>query len=383
MNEGLINLFYNHFFYLGGLLTFMFGCCVGSFLNVVIWRLPLGMSLSVPSSHCPKCGTEIKIYDNIPIVAWLVLRGKCRACKVKIPPRYIIIEAITGLLWLAVMYLGKHYQLPLEQVFAGLILTSILISASLIDIETRTIPVQLNYFGISFALIFALAFPESQLLSSSHKLFEIQPTYSILNEFNPRLRSLFHCLFNITFAYIFMYLCAKLGKKVFGYHEIKCDPVVQVKINENFCQAEDDEPLQWREILTEKGEKIQFFTSDNNKIEVNQQGKATKDGLDWRTNPEQKVLVKALKFPSAVIGNGDLKLITLCSAFVGIQGSLVSLGIASFVGMIYLTFVKREVKMTQRAIAFAPFIAVSAYLWLLFWPFFIQKIRIFIEALNT
>ena len=116
MNEGLINLFYNHFFYLGGLLTFMFGCCVGSFLNVVIWRLPLGMSLSVPSSHCPKCGTEIKIYDNIPIVAWLVLRGKCRACKVKIPPRYIIIEVITGLLWLAVMYLGKHYQLPLEQV---------------------------------------------------------------------------------------------------------------------------------------------------------------------------------------------------------------------------------------------------------------------------
>ncbi|MCH2177055.1 MAG: prepilin peptidase [Lentisphaeria bacterium] len=341
------------------------------------------MNLSVPASHCPKCGSQIKLYDNIPIIAWLVLRGKCRECKIAIPPRYIIIEACTGLMWFAVVYSGKYYDLPLSQVMGMLILTSVLISASLIDIETRTIPIQLSYFGICFALIFSLAFPQSQLLSSDHGLFEIQPAYSFLNELNPRLRSLFHCLFNITIAYIFMYLCAKLGKKVFGQHKVICDPPVQVKLNKTCCQAEDDEPLEWKEILTEKDEKIQFFTNDDGKIEINSEGKATKNGLDWKIEPEKKIFVKNLNFPSAVIGGGDLKLITLCSAFIGIQGSLVSLGFASFLGMIYLAISKREVKMTQRAIPFAPFIAIAAYSWILLWPFFIEKIRLFIEALRS
>ena len=383
LSEQLVNLFYNHFDIIGGLLTFMFGCCVGSFLNVVIWRLPLGMSLSVPASHCPKCGTDIKLYDNIPIIAWLVLKGKCRACKVSIPPRYIIIEAITGFLWLAIMYGGKHYDLPLSQVFATLIFTAVIIAASLIDIETRTIPIELIYFGISFALMLALAFPESQLLSSNHQLFEIQPSYSLLNDFNPRLRSLLHCIINIFIAYTFMYLCAKLGKRVFGQHNINCDPPVLVKINKEFCQAEDDEPLTWKEILTEKGEKIAFTTTENSKIEINEHGKSTKDGLDWKIDSEQKIFIKGLSFPSAVIGGGDLKLITLCAAFLGIQGALITLGAASFLGMIYLTFNKKDVKITQRAIPFAPFIAVSAYSWILFWPLFIEKFRMLIEALNS
>ena len=112
-------------------------------------------------------------------------------------------------------------------------------------------------------------------------------------------------------------------------------------------------------------------------------GKSTKDGLDWKIEPEQKIFIKGLNFPSAVIGGGDLKLITLCAGFVGIQGALVALGAASFLGMIYLAFSKREVKMTQRAIPFAPFIAIAAYSWLLLWPFFIEKIRLLVEALRS
>src|SRR5947207_2881400 len=75
---------------------FMLGACVGSFLNVVIWRLPRGESLSSPPSHCPKCGKTLKWYDNIPILGWIKLGGKCRFCGQPISVRYPIVEAITA-----------------------------------------------------------------------------------------------------------------------------------------------------------------------------------------------------------------------------------------------------------------------------------------------
>ena len=80
------------------LIVFIFalGACVGSFLNVIIYRLPRGQSIVFPGSHCPSCGRAIRWYDNIPIVSWLVLVGKCRHCKASISPRYIVIEAVTA-----------------------------------------------------------------------------------------------------------------------------------------------------------------------------------------------------------------------------------------------------------------------------------------------
>ena len=82
------------------LLIFLFaiGACVGSFLNVVIWRLPRGESIVFPGSHCPRCGRAIAWYDNIPLLSWLALRAKCRHCKAPISPRYLVVEAVTAVL---------------------------------------------------------------------------------------------------------------------------------------------------------------------------------------------------------------------------------------------------------------------------------------------
>ena len=77
---------------------FAFGACVGSFLNVVVWRLPRGESLVTPPSHCPKCGNTLRWFDNIPVLGWIKLRGKCRFCGQPISPRYPIVEAVTGAL---------------------------------------------------------------------------------------------------------------------------------------------------------------------------------------------------------------------------------------------------------------------------------------------
>jgi leader peptidase (prepilin peptidase)/N-methyltransferase len=112
------------------------GLLVGSFLNVVSYRLPRHESLVAPGSHCPSCGTPIKPYDNIPVLGWMLLRGRCRACHTKISARYPLVEAVCGALALAVV-LSKHSA---HDIALGLALVAVLVPVALIDLEYRIIP---------------------------------------------------------------------------------------------------------------------------------------------------------------------------------------------------------------------------------------------------
>lgn len=114
----------------------LIGLAIGSFLNVVIHRLPLGESLSTPRSRCTGCGTAIAAYDNVPVVSWLVLRGRCRHCGAAISARYPLIEALTGVTFAAVAALaGFDADLWLELPFAAL-----MIAVAAIDLEHRIVP---------------------------------------------------------------------------------------------------------------------------------------------------------------------------------------------------------------------------------------------------
>jgi leader peptidase (prepilin peptidase)/N-methyltransferase len=128
---------------------FALGACVGSFLNVIIYRLPRGESVVFPASHCPACGRAIKWYDNIPIVSWLVLRGRCRACAARISPRYLAIELAAGAIvaglyaWYFVLSLrdgaGDFADAwPMFVAHAALLLG--LLAASVVDIEQFLVP---------------------------------------------------------------------------------------------------------------------------------------------------------------------------------------------------------------------------------------------------
>jgi leader peptidase (prepilin peptidase) / N-methyltransferase len=112
------------------------GAVIGSFLNVVAYRLPRRESLVSPGSRCPSCGTAIKAYDNIPVLGWLLLRGRCRACGDAISARYPAIEALVAALAVAVV-LVRHSG---HDIALGLVLVAILVAVALIDLEHRIIP---------------------------------------------------------------------------------------------------------------------------------------------------------------------------------------------------------------------------------------------------
>lgn len=129
----------------------VFGCMIGSFLNVVIYRLPNEESIVWPGSHCPKCDTALQWYENIPLLSYAVLRGKCRTCKQPIAWRYPMVEATTGLLWLALML----REGPTPRFFAEALLASALVAIFWIDVDTMLILDVMTWPGIALGLVFA------------------------------------------------------------------------------------------------------------------------------------------------------------------------------------------------------------------------------------
>ncbi len=129
------------------------GLIVGSFLNVVAYRLPRGESLVSPGSRCPQCGVHVKPYDNVPVLGWLLLRGRCRACHEAIPARYPVVEATSCLLAVAVV-VTKH---SVHDIALGLVLVAVLVPIALIDFDQRIIPNKITLPAAVAALGIGLA----------------------------------------------------------------------------------------------------------------------------------------------------------------------------------------------------------------------------------
>ncbi|MEZ0449648.1 prepilin peptidase [Cellulomonas sp. ICMP 17802] len=127
------------------------GLAIGSFLNVVIWRVPRGESVAHPPSACPRCGHAIRSRDNVPVLSWLLLRGRCRDCGNPISARYPIVEAATGVLFAATAWwTGPSWVLP-----ALLYLVAISVALALIDLDTKRLPnaIVLPSYPVAFALL--------------------------------------------------------------------------------------------------------------------------------------------------------------------------------------------------------------------------------------
>ena len=133
----------------------IFGAIFGSFLNVVVHRLPREESIVLPSSRCPSCGAVIAFYDNVPVLSYLMLGARCRSCKVHISARYPAVEALTALLWVAVVWRdGLTFATPFDLIFVTAITALIFI-----DAEHMILPNAITYPGIVFSIIARLAVP--------------------------------------------------------------------------------------------------------------------------------------------------------------------------------------------------------------------------------
>ena len=140
--------------------VFLFGACVGSFLNVCIWRLPRDESLVLPSSHCPKCNTGIAWYDNLPLLSWSILGGKCRHCQTKISFRYFLIELLTAVMFYVIWFKVILDQQPLSVLLVYFMITMLVITTIFIDCEHHIIPNETTYPVIILGLVFSGVFPE-------------------------------------------------------------------------------------------------------------------------------------------------------------------------------------------------------------------------------
>lgn len=136
-------------------LTLAAGACVGSFLNVCIYRIPRDESIVHPRSHCPSCNTLIAWYDNIPLLSYLFLRGQCRHCDARISPRYLLVEALTALLFVAAWL---KYGWTLHTPIAFLVIGGLLL-ATFVDFEYLIIPDRVSLGGMVTGMIVSAAYP--------------------------------------------------------------------------------------------------------------------------------------------------------------------------------------------------------------------------------
>ena len=191
-----------------GCFSFALGACIASFLNVVIWRVPRGESIVSPPSHCPKCNAAIKWYQNIPILSWLALRGKCANCKAPISPWYILIELLGGVLFLAVFwccfmpYAPYVKDMVQKQIFPySLAITlfvmwtwvSLMIVGSMIDFDHKLLPDFVTVGGMILGLVYNAA------------------AYSFAHSFEPIVKS----LVGLVFGFGLLWLIRFLGSKAF------------------------------------------------------------------------------------------------------------------------------------------------------------------------
>jgi leader peptidase (prepilin peptidase)/N-methyltransferase len=148
-------------------LAFVAGLAIGSFLNVVAYRLPRGESLAHPGSHCPACDAPVRPRDNVPVLGWLLLRGRCRDCGAPISWRYPAVEAATGVLFAVVV----ATQDDAIGVALGLLLVTTLVPVTLIDLDTRTIPNRITLpsavAALAAGLLLDLEFVPEQLIAAA------------------------------------------------------------------------------------------------------------------------------------------------------------------------------------------------------------------------
>ena len=354
------------------------GATVGSFLNVVIYRLPRGLSVNEPRrSFCPSCKYKIPFHLNIPILSWFLLAGKCKNCSGIVSFRYCFVEILTAFLFLLawLTFAGSFDQIFYNNpqlVLVSWFLISLLVAASFIDIEHQIIPDGINRCGIIVGIISAFIFP-----NIVHEFMGMDKSAS--QEFSSRIEAVGWSLAGIACGFVILYSVVIFGKILFGKKSLSSGEPVTWNIiegKENPILIIGDNEIRFEDLFFVGTEKIVL---DSTEIEINSKQYGAGDLVvyydrlvvggenvipinEWQT---LKGISSKITYKREAMGLGDVKFIAMFGAFIGWKGVLFALFAASIIGTsINLPgkFLGKDTAFTR--IPFGPYLAAGALFWL-------------------
>ena len=342
--------------------AFILGAAVGSFLNVCIYRLPVDLSVNKPRrSFCPACKVPIPWHQNLPLISWLLLRGRCANCGSKIAFRYFAVELLTALLFLAIWQ-----SFPWQVAIAYWGLVSLLIVGTFIDFEHFIIPDQVTIGGIIAGIIASVAVPA-------------------LMDTDSRLAAGIRSMLGAALGYVILLIVLEAGKIAFGRKRIRFDaptPFTWTKREDDADFVVGSEQSLWSDHFAREKDRL-LLDCDEVKIDNHSYAGVTLDFHYDRVAVEGNVLeldhltqisgvARRLVIPREAMGRGDLKFLAAIGAFLGWRAVLFSLFagslLGSVIGLITLVLGKR---VWSAKLPFGPYLAFGAVSWMFFGDLFL------------
>ena len=348
--------------------VFIFGACVGSFLNVVIYRVPRGLGVSEPKrSFCPKCKEEIPGYRNIPIVTWIIQRGKCAECKAPIAFRYCFVEIIT-----AVLFLAAFLCFDPMAAFIVVMLAVILVCVSFIDGELMIIPMGFCWWGMGIGLVGAVVASGLVLLPE-----ESRPI--------PSWEGLKQSVFGLALGWGILLGVVSAGKLFFGTKKMNFEEAREWYLREpeteeeELCfvikpeekeggaeEEEEEEVIGWSELFYRPTDRLEIaghgILLDGKSTRATEAViRADRVEIDGEEHMIEKMKslsgkVERVVIPREAMGSGDPPLLGMIGAFIGWQGVVFTLFSSCIYAIVAAIFGRIGF---GRALPFGPFLALG------------------------
>lgn len=340
-------------FHFWSAVLFVFGSMVGSFLNVCIHRMPRGLSVVSPPSHCPHCGCSIPWFLNIPLLTWLMLRGKCANCRAPISARYFLVELLTGILFLACWLLVGRQSILLALAYC--VILAGFVVATFIDFEHFIIPDEITIGGMVAGVLCSSAVPALHR-TSSHAV------------------SLLQSVLGLAVGWGVVYLVLRVGKLMFGKQDIQLPPDTRVIFTETGVVLPDKE-IPFEELFYRKSDAIRIKAKtvelagrsyqDIDVCLMPEKLRIGEEELDPETVERMEVVTDRIVVPREAMGFGDVKFMGAIGAFLGWKAALFSLMFSSVIGaMVGLLLIAFRKQQWSSRLPYGPYIALAATLWI-------------------
>jgi len=335
---------------------FILGSMVGSFLNVCIYRMPLGLSVVHPPSHCPNCKYSIPWYLNMPLVTWLALKGRCKNCDVPISIRYFLVELLTGVMFFEV-WISFGRQSPLVALVYCLFMAG-LIAATFIDFEHFIIPDEITIGGMVVGFILSVLVPRLHCPPDAISLKD----------------SIVRSLLGMGVGAGLVYAILRAGKMMFGRQKVALPADTLIVFGESAVTL-PDQVVPYDELFYRKSDVIVLSARTVEvvdrcywNVEVRLSPEQLRIGEE-ELNPEDIKHMEAVSteivLPREAMGFGDVKFMGAIGAFLGWQATIFSLMLSSMIGAAVgvALIVMRKQQWSSR-LPYGPYIALAAVVWL-------------------